>query len=201
MTRVVAGLFRGRRLATPPAKARGVRPTTDRAKTVLFDILGPLDEVTHAVDLYAGTGSLGIEALSRGAARAGFVERDARNAALIRENLERVGASDRSRVLTRKVAQVVERPDPLPDRWPLVLADPPYAPGVAGELLTLLDRAGRVEPGGRVVIEHDSEDTPPDVVGGLHLARRRVMGGTTWSIYRAGDPTGDPEPARGGEAG
>jgi len=201
VTRVVAGAYRGRRLVTPPARARGIRPTTDRAKTILFDILGPLDGLPLVVDLYAGTGSLGIEALSRGAHRAAFVERDARNAALIRENVALVGAVDRVRILTRAVAPVVRRPDPLPPAWPLVLADPPYAPGVAGELLALLDRAGRGPPGGRVVIEHDSEDTPPDAVGVLHLARRRAMGGTTWSIYRVGDPSDASGEARGGETG
>jgi 16S rRNA (guanine(966)-N(2))-methyltransferase RsmD len=197
MTRVVAGIWRGRRLQTPPARDRGVRPTSDRAKTVLFDILGSLEGIPWVVDLFAGTGSLGIEALSRGVEQAGFVERDPRTAALLRDNLDRLQARDRSRVVVRPALAAIRRPAPLPETWPLVLADPPYGAGTGTKVLEALDREGRVAPGGRVVVEHDSEDTPPDAMGTLRLARRRVLGGTTWSIYGVGGDSSHPQPGGG----
>jgi 16S rRNA (guanine966-N2)-methyltransferase len=122
LTRIIAGAARGRRLVVPP---RGTRPTTDRVRESLFNILTARLDLTglSVLDLYAGSGALGLEALSRGAASALFVESDQRTAAVLARNIEAVGlagATLRRRTVTAVVSAEAEQPVDL------VLADPPY---------------------------------------------------------------------------
>ena len=121
MLRVVAGAYGGRRLKTPPGGA--TRPTADRVREALFSILGPAVSGARVLDLFAGSGALGIEALSRGAASATFVERDPRAAATIRANLTSVGAE--GEVVTRDALSWLADP-PAAVAFDLVLLDPPY---------------------------------------------------------------------------
>lgn len=120
--RVIAGSAKGIRLAPVP---EGVRPLADRAREGLFSSLGAAVSGARVLDLYAGTGAMGIEALSRGAEHATFVERDARAAAAIHENLERARVAERATVRTDAVDRVLAAVAPTP--FDLVLADPPYA--------------------------------------------------------------------------
>jgi 16S rRNA (guanine966-N2)-methyltransferase len=145
--RVVAGEFRGRRLAAPPG--RGTRPTADRVREALFSMLGDVSGL-KVLDLFAGSGALGIEALSRGAASATFVESDSRAAAVVSRNLADLGAEG-----------AVRRQDALAflasaeGRFDLVLADPPYdaAPRLAGPLAERLPRV--LSETARIVTESD----------------------------------------------
>ena len=120
--RVVAGAYAGRRLAAP--RGDRTRPTPDRVREALFSILGPLDGL-RILDLYAGSGALGIEALSRGAREATFVDSDAAAVRAVRSNLERVG-SDRGRVFRADTLSFLRGAARHEDRWDLVLIDPPY---------------------------------------------------------------------------
>ncbi len=158
MTRVIAGTAGGRRLKVPDG--RSVRPTGDRVKEAMFSSIG---DVTDAVvlDLFAGTGGLGIEALSRGAARAVFVERDRRTLAVLRENLEVAGVADRSRVVPSAAAAFAGLPSGGP--FDLVLADPPYdvpADKVA-LLLAQLESAEALRGETRIVLERPAGDEGP----------------------------------------
>lgn len=188
--RVVGGTLRGRKFDVPDRG--GVRPTSERAREAIFDILGPAWTSGAAVlDLYAGTGALGVEALSRGAARADFVERDVAVARLLRANLAALGVADRGRVVVADLDRG-DLPAELRGPWNLVFLDPPYA-GPGGALW--LERLPRLEwpvDGGLVIYEHRSgtEALPPP---GLALAVERAYGDTAVSIYRAGRPAAAAE--------
>lgn len=154
MTRIVAGLAGGRRLRVPP---QGTRPTSERVREALFSALDAADEITgrQVLDLYAGSGALGLEALSRGAAGALFVEADRGAADVLRANLRDVGLG--GSVQYGKVAQVLRQPPETP--FDLVLADPPYdlPADDLHEVLGLI-AAGWLAPAGLVVIERALRD-------------------------------------------
>ncbi len=176
MTRVIAGVARGRRLAAPAGLA--TRPTSDKVRGAVMNLLGQFFDGGDVLDLYAGTGALALEALSRGCARAVCVEADRAAAEVVRRNAEACGFSDRVDVRRGRVEEVVPR---LPaGAFALAFVDPPYGEGPSAGL-ALLDRV--LSPGGRAVAEHDARTPPPDRVGGLALVDRRAYGGTGISIY------------------
>jgi 16S rRNA (guanine966-N2)-methyltransferase len=179
--RIVGGEFRGRKLRVPE---RGVRPTSEKAREAIFDILGPGRLAgARVLDLYAGTGALGIEALSRGAGRADFAERDPATAKLLRENLAALGLDHRSRVVIADLDRGAW-PGDLAGPWNLVFLDPPYAGEGGARWLDRLARAAWPPDGGVVVYEHRSGSTVPPPPG-LALAVERAYGDTAVSIYRA----------------
>jgi 16S rRNA (guanine966-N2)-methyltransferase len=187
--RVIAGRARGVRLA---AAGPGTRPLTDRVKQTLFAILDPELEGATVLDLYAGSGAGGIEALSRGAAHAVFVEHDAGACRAIAENLRRTGLAGAARVVRRDVDAWLGVAAASAEVGPfdLVLVDPPY--GAPEALARTLERvAARVRPGGRVVAKHFWRDTPPPRIGLLASERERRFGETVLTFYRrAGSPAG-----------
>ena len=148
--RVIAGEAKGRRLRSVPGLA--TRPTADRVRQTLFDILGDVSGA-RVLDLFAGTGALGIEALSRGAAHALFVERSVPAAAVIKENLQLTGFAGRSSVRRADAEALLKKPAGSP--YDLVFLDPPYERGLAfvAGLVALLAEGGWVEEGGIVVAE------------------------------------------------
>jgi pantetheine-phosphate adenylyltransferase/16S rRNA (guanine(966)-N(2))-methyltransferase RsmD len=151
-----------------------VRPTSDRVRESLFNSLGQYFEGGGVLDLYAGTGALGIEALSRGCGNAVFVERDRRARAVIHENLRRTGFVERTEVLGGEVEAVVGRLAGRGDRFDLIFADPPYR--IAAEVGGILHRLrSLLAPGGRVAIE--SGEAPVEGAVGKKGATRR-FGGT-----------------------
>lgn len=175
--RVIAGRLGGRRLVAPRGLA--TRPTTDRVREALFSALGPLGGAS-VLDLYAGTGALGIEAISRGAQRAVFVESARPALTALRENLAALDLG----AVTRVLAQPVARPLP-PGAGPfdLVFADPPYA--ALAEIPPLLAAlAPALAPGARVVLEHASRDAAP-ALAGLAARPTRVYGDTAITLYDA----------------
>jgi 16S rRNA (guanine966-N2)-methyltransferase len=158
MTRLIAGVAGGRRLTVPPA---GVRPTGDRAREALFNSLGTLLDLegVAVLDLYAGSGALGLEALSRGAGNVVFVESSPKVLPVLRANLAAVGLPG-GRVLAGSVPTLVA--GPAPTAFDLVLADPPYATTedeVLG-VLGALSRGGWLAPGAVVVVERSSREEP-----------------------------------------
>lgn len=175
--RVIAGEARGIRLAAVPP---GVRPTSDRVRESLFNSLGQFFDGGDVLDLYSGTGALGIEALSRGCGRCVFVERDRRALATIRENLRRTGFEDRAEVVRGEVERVVERMLGSDRRHCLIFADPPYRIATT-EVWRVLSRShGLLAHGGRVVVERGG--TPEERPGGGKGVTRRY-GGTSITIF------------------
>ncbi|MBA3576672.1 MAG: 16S rRNA (guanine(966)-N(2))-methyltransferase RsmD [Sphingomonas sp.] len=147
--RIIAGEWRGRRLIAPDGAA--TRPTGDRVRETLFSMLasrlGAFDELRVA-DLYAGSGALGLEALSRGARFACFVEQDSKAVAVIRSNIDCLGASERALVFARPVERLPEQ-----DPFDLIFADPPYAPDSGTLALQSAISAGWAAPGAWIAIE------------------------------------------------
>ncbi|XXY54723.1 16S rRNA (guanine(966)-N(2))-methyltransferase RsmD [Sorangium sp. So ce269] len=178
--RVIAGRLGGRRLAAP--RGEGTRPTADRVREALFSSLG---DVTGALvcDLYAGTGALGIEALSRGARRAVFVESGRPALATLRENLAALGLDEAARVVPLPVERALEL---LRDEGPfdLALLDPPYAAlaKAAAAAARLAGPLGLLAPAGRLVLEHARRDPSPEIAG-LTCAAARTYGDTAVSFY------------------
>jgi 16S rRNA (guanine966-N2)-methyltransferase len=179
--RVIAGRLRGRRIGSPSGDL--VRPTYDRVRESLFDILGSRVEGAAVLDLFAGTGALGIESLSRGAARATFVERDRRVAGALRDTLAELGVAGLAVVVTTDAARGVR--GGLPGRpFDLVFVDPPYGSGLAALALDALSEAGTLAPGALVVVEHAAGDDPAET-GALALERRERYGSTGLTFLAA----------------
>lgn len=156
--RITGGSARGRFLVSP--KGRDVRPTASRVREAIFNILGPAVANARVLDLYAGAGTLGLEALSRGAAHAVFVERVARYAALIRDNLARLELAPRGRVVCADAVRYLERRPGPGAPFDLVFVDPPYGAGALSRVLPLLFRADIISDSGLVVVEHGAGETP-----------------------------------------
>ncbi|MFI6072844.1 16S rRNA (guanine(966)-N(2))-methyltransferase RsmD [Actinoplanes sp. NPDC051343] len=180
MTRIIAGAHGGRRLAAPAGAT--TRPTSDRVREAFFSALESMTDLTDArvADLFAGSGAIGLEAISRGAAYALLVESDARAARVIRDNIVslRVGAA--ARLVTGKVAQVVAAP-PEGGPFDVVFADPPYA--VTGAELTemqeMLLAGGWLAPDAVVIVERATRGGALTWVDGITAERSRRYGETT----------------------
>ncbi len=199
--RVIAGALKGRRLEAPTWE--GLRPTSDQLRETLFNILGGRVAGARVLDGYAGTGALGIEALSRGAAAVTFVERDRRAQALIARNLTTCGIregyamirSDFVRALDRLEARAdraIDRRSPDGSRFDIVLLDPPYEqrpPGravgkTAETLAAVLAATGEViTPHGIVVLEHARRTAPPEAAGLLVRTRQVIAGDSALTFY------------------
>ena len=181
--RIIAGSARGTRLAPVP---KNVRPTSDRVRESLFNSLGQFFDGGRVLDLYAGTGALGIEALSRGFDRAVFVERDRKVREVILDNLHRTRFPDRAEVIGGEVEGILDVLDGRGEDFDLIFLDPPYriaAAEVGGNLHRL---RSLLAPGGRVVIE--SGEAPVEVAGGRKGVTRRY-GGTFVTILGRADLT------------
>jgi len=186
--RVIAGSAKGTRLAAP---GPGTRPLSDRVKQTLFAVLEPELDGAEVLDLFAGSGAGGIEALSRGAARATFVEKDSGAARILAENLRRTRLDGAARVIRRDaIAWLADRAGAAADGpYDLVLLDPPYAE--TATLARALELLGpHVRPDGLVVAKHFWRDQPASRVGLLASERERRFGETALTFYRRRSPDG-----------
>ena len=176
--RIIAGEWRGRAIEAPSGAS--TRPTADRVRETLFSMLasrlGSFEDLRVA-DLFAGSGALGLEALSRGAASATFVESDAGAAAAIRRNAEKLGAGDRVLVIAGS-ALALPRSDP----FDLILADPPYAPGSGSSVVQSLCKASWLARGGWLSVETERGDNV--VPGELVIETSRVVGRARLTLLR-----------------
>jgi 16S rRNA (guanine(966)-N(2))-methyltransferase RsmD len=195
--RVIAGRAAGRRLVAP---GPGTRPLADRVKQTLFAILEPDLPGSAFLDLFAGSGAGGIEALSRGASRAVFVERDQGAARAIEENVRRCSLDcAAARIRREDAARYLERDAAADGPFDLVLVDPPYEETAL--LLDVLDRLGAdddgriLRPAARVVAKYFWRDRPPTTVGLLASERERRFGDTALTFYRRSTV---PKPTRDG---
>jgi 16S rRNA (guanine966-N2)-methyltransferase len=187
MARVIAGEAGGRRLAVPDG--RGTRPTSDRAREGLFativSLTGSLDGA-RVLDLYAGSGAVGLEALSRGAEHVLLVESGPRAARVIRDNIEAIGLAG-AEVVTDRVERVLARGPASAEKYDVVFADPPYALAgdeVSAMLLTLSDH-GWLAPGALVIVERATRSGPVSWPAGLRPDRARRYGEATFWYARA----------------
>lgn len=184
--RVIAGEFGGRRLEAP--KGLRTRPTSDRVREALFMALEPFTDL-NVVDLFAGSGALGLEALSRGAARVDFVEAARPALAVLSRNIEALGVKERCHVWPLRLPGAIERIGDALAAADLVLADPPYGGADARTVLEGLGRPGRLRTGARVALERHQKDDVPSRAGDLALVRERRYGETTVNFYQVGAAT------------
>jgi len=161
-----------------------VRPTSDRVKEALFNILGPLVEGSNFLDLFAGTGSIGIEALSRGAGKAVFVEKNSENINIIKENLNITGLGAGARVVCLSVEQALPLLGREGVKYGLIFIDPPYHKDLVSSTLNGIAKDGLLKPGGMVVVESSNKDILPREAFFLRLFRQEKYGDTLLSFYQ-----------------
>lgn len=177
--RVITGEYRGRKLETPAGY--DIRPTSDKVKESIFNLLmGCIDDSVFC-DLFAGTGSLGIEALSRGAERCYFCDKSRESIGIIKRNVQHCHAEEKSVILqgdfTKGLSRINEKVD-------VFFIDPPYGDSLYEKCLEMIENLDLLAVNGIIIAEHDSQDQISEKVGGFVRVRRRRYGKTTVSIYR-----------------
>ncbi|MEX2221856.1 MAG: 16S rRNA (guanine(966)-N(2))-methyltransferase RsmD, partial [Candidatus Rokuibacteriota bacterium] len=183
--RVLAGALKGQRLTTP--RGRTTRPTADQVRIACLDTLMPFLEAGPFLDLFAGAGGVGIEALSRGAPSATFVEQDGVALRALRDNVERLALADRARVVRGDAARAVAELEMGGERFGVTFLDPPYDSPRGPAALEAV-AAGRILVAGAVVvIQHRTKTPPPSAPGALTLWKARRFGETTLTFFRS-DP-------------
>ncbi|HYN10638.1 MAG TPA: 16S rRNA (guanine(966)-N(2))-methyltransferase RsmD [Vicinamibacterales bacterium] len=179
--RIIAGTLRGRRLQAPPGSR--VRPTSDSLRETLFNVLGPSLDGARVLDAFAGTGALGLEAISRGAAHATFVERDPTALRVLRENIDACGAAEACAIIRGNFPIALEQPKSLNAQrsFDLILLDPPYE--IEDLLAVVAAAAAFAASSGRVVLEHSRRRISPEAAGPLRRARVLTAGDSALSFY------------------
>lgn len=180
--RIISGRYRGRRLKGPTGE--GLRPTSDRVKESIFNILADRLSGARVMDMFAGTGNLGLEALSRDAASAIFIDSSPRSLRVLHDNLSMVGPSVPAKVMTGDALRAVETLARRGERFDLVFVDPPYHQGLADRALQALSGAGIVAPGGVIVVECAAKEPAPGGHG-FCLFRTAAYGDTVVYFFAA----------------
>lgn len=181
--RIVAGALKGRRLEGPDWD--GLRPTSDSLRETLFNVLGPTVAGARVMDVFAGTGAVGLEALSRGAASAAFVEQDARAIRLLERNIAHCGAENACVIIRGDFMKTRAQRMDSPIRYDLVFLDPPY--DIPAIETALAAAASLTVPGGRIVFEHSRRRSLPERVPGAVRYRVLQAGDSALSFYTASE--------------
>ena len=181
--RVLAGALKGQRLTTP--RGRTTRPTADQVRIACLDTLMPYLEAGPFLDLFAGAGGVGIEALSRGAPAAVFVERDRQAVAALEDNIARLALAERARLLRQDVSKALAVLAREHARFAVVFLDPPYASPETPAALEVLVAGGCLLPGAVVVAQHPTK-APLAPPAALTLWKDRRFGETTLTFFRGG---------------
>lgn len=183
--RIISGELRGRKLISPSLKV--LRPISDRAKETLFNILGERVVGADFADLCAGTGSVGLEAISRGAKAVTFIERNERCIAALKENISRCRCKHQAHVIHSDVQVALRRLVKVGKKFDIIFADPPYKGQLALKLLHLLSQnLSLLADGGLIVIRHSVKCSLPDECGLLKRLRAHRVGEGIFSFYERG---------------
>ena len=183
--RIVAGRLRGRRLRVPPGAP--LRPTSERVREAMFNILGQDLSGFDVLDLFAGTGALGFEALSRGARRAVFVESDPKTATMLRASAAALGVEREARVIVGRVEQVLDRAR-LGGPYHVIVADPPYDRTGEAPLVEAIDAAALLALHGTLVIERQKRTPPHEGTPGLRRVRTADYGDSSLDFFKYHNP-------------
>ncbi|MEJ8544391.1 16S rRNA (guanine(966)-N(2))-methyltransferase RsmD [Brevibacillus borstelensis] len=194
--RVISGEHRGRRLVAVPGK--GTRPTTDKIKESIFNMIGPYFSGGTALDLYAGTGGLGIEALSRGVERCVFVEKDLKAFSVVKQNVAACRLEERAELYRNDAGRALKQLAKRGIAFDLVFLDPPYAQQQIAQEIMQLQEGKLLADEAWIVAEHDSGIRLPEAIGACCLDRSSTYGDTTIAIYRF-EPDGTSDPQQGQE--
>jgi len=185
--RIIAGSLKGRKI--PTLQGQGIRPTSLRAREALFSILGSVIQGARVADLFAGSGAIGLEALSRGAQKAVFVEQNPEAGRTLEKTLTQFKVKVQGQVFIQDVALAIQNPYLVGWRpFDVMYIDPPYQSEQVHEVLTQIEEADLVANNGHVIYEHFSKRTPPSAIGQWKLARTAKYGDTGLSFYRPQTP-------------
>jgi len=179
--RVIAGTYKGRKLKSPPSMQ--VRPTSDRLRETLFNVIAPRITDARVLDLCAGSGAVGIEALSRGASFVTFVDRSRKMCGLIEANLDLCRIpEEQTEVVNITAEEFLTRSAPCDGLWDIIFFDPPYAHDYVGVLKSIADRA-LLHKDGLLISEHHHKKELPETVDGLNRTRILKQGDSSLSFY------------------
>jgi 16S rRNA (guanine(966)-N(2))-methyltransferase RsmD len=181
--RIIAGKLRGRRLRAPEGLA--VRPTSDRLRETLFNILSPKIEGSRFLDLCAGSGAIGIEAVSRGAAGVVFVDNSRRACRVIEDNLRILGINQ-SEIIASDALRAMIRLEERDERFDIIFFDPPYDSDIYSRVLARLASSPLLAPDAVVIVERRSKDEPVRDYGGLKIFRQVKQGDSALAFYETG---------------
>ena len=178
--RIISGTCRGRRLIQ--IQGKDIRPTSDRVREALFNILGPRVRGARVLDLFAGTGALGLEALSRGADHAVFMDQSKESCEVIRKNIDLCRLGEKADLICRDAASL-----PFPDRvtahaFDLIFMDPPYNRGYLEQILKTDDIKALLSSQGLIIVEHSLKESIPESLNGLDILRQKKYSRTRISI-------------------
>ena len=180
--RIGAGEYRGRELKTP--KGPATRPTSGMVRETLFNILAPLLSGAHLLDLYAGCGSVGLEAISRGAAQAVLVEHAHAALACLRQNILALAAAEQTEVLPLLVERALDQLAAQARQFEIIFLDPPFADtGSYQTVFTKVAATSLLAPGGLLVAQHDARTTLPEEAGPLYRSRLKRIGDNALSFF------------------
>ncbi len=186
--RVIGGEYRGRRLRAPAGLR--TRPTADRVREALFSIIAARVEGARFLDGYAGTGAVGIEALSRGARRCVFIESDRAAARILGENIASVVAGERARIITSPFSTAIRALAAEEGAFDLVFIDPPFGAGEILRALRLVATGSLLAPAGLIVAQHDSRLELPEVEGAIERRRSCRYGSSRLSFFSRREASG-----------
>jgi 16S rRNA (guanine(966)-N(2))-methyltransferase RsmD len=177
--RVIAGEVKGRKLFSLP----GVRPTAESTRESLFNILGKEISSAKVLDLFAGTGALGIEALSRGAKEAVFVDNNRLSEKAVKRNIANLGFENRATIYRLEVDKALKLFSRKGYKFDIIFIDPPYESSMATRTLIEISDSNTLSDGGLIVVEHYRKDVLPQAPGRLKMKRKEVYGDTAISFY------------------
>ena len=180
--RVISGKARGLKLNAP--KNQDVRPTTDRVKESLFNMINSYIMDSNILDLFAGTGSLGIECLSRGAKNCVFVDKSKDSINIVRSNVKKARVENESTILNVDFKDAVKRLSTQNQKFDVIFMDPPYYENMFIECLKSIDKFNLLDEDGIIVVEHDTKDLFEDSIGRLNKSREKKYGNTTLTFYK-----------------
>jgi 16S rRNA (guanine966-N2)-methyltransferase len=184
IVRVIGGIYRSRRLQT--VEGLGVRPTSDRLRETLFNVIGARVRDSRFLDLCAGSGAVGIEALSRGARRAVFVEQSRRACAVIEKNLGALGLNTQARLVSRDVHAALKQLATETEVFDLIFFDPPYASSLYATVMNALGESTLLSEDAIIVVEYRAKQPPENDYGRLRRFRELKQGESALGFYRAG---------------
>jgi 16S rRNA (guanine966-N2)-methyltransferase len=189
--RVIAGEYRGRRLDR--IEGMDIRPTSDKVKGSLFNILGDSVIDSAFLDLFGGTGGIGIEALSRGAEHVVFIDTDIKSIKVLKGNLEHLNIIDNVEVLNTDYSTGISKLYNNNKKFDIIFIDPPYSVGLAQNALVEIDKHPILAQSVLIIVEHDSKDEMPSSQGKLYMYRSKQYGNTTLSFYALNKQTQQKE--------